>query len=171
MPKKNCYDTALGMLAKRPYAIQEISDKLLQKHFESVDVQETILRLKGKNFLNDGDFAFSRARYRATVSGWGKTRIRQELAQKGVASAHVHSALAELVEEEGENHNFKERAASLLSARFRPLREMHPNLETEEEKAGYYKEVQRRVAFLLRRGFSLEEAKSALSDKDADLTD
>lgn len=164
-PKKNCHDTALDMLSRRGYAIKEMQDALTKKGFEPQDITDVMTRLQEKKFLDDATFALSRARYRATVSGWGRTRIKQELWQKGVAEDFANAAVLEVSEpadEYAEEHDFQQSANDVLARRFKPLHEMFPENLTDELRLKHQKEIQRRVSFLVRRGFSLQEAKIAL---------
>lgn len=163
--KKNCHDTALDMLSRRGYAVKEMQDALHKKNFDSADIADVMTRLIQKKFLDDATFALSRARYRATVSGWGRTRIKQELWQKGVAEELANAAVREIAEPEEaytEEHDFQQSANDILTRRFKPLRDMFPEELTDELRLKHQKEVQRRVSFLVRRGFSLQEAKIAL---------
>lgn len=174
MAKMNCYDTALGMLSRRGYAVKEMAGALKKKDFAGHEIADVIDRLEEKKFLDDVAFALSRARYRATLSGWGKVRILQELAQKGVAEDVAATAVRELVEPEeefSETHDFQAAANDLMARRFKPLEDVVPYAENGQENSGlerekYQKEVQRRVAFLMRRGYSLAQAKEALRVSD-----
>ena len=170
MPKKNGYDTALDMLSRRGYAVKEMAGALKKKDFSGAEIGEVMARLEENKFLDDAAFAASRARYRATLSNWGKTRILQELAQKGVASDVAATAVSGLVEPEDafvETHDFQAAANDLLMRRFKPLEDVFPaEHHPDFDRMKYQKEVQRRVAFLVRRGFSLGEAKIALRVND-----
>ncbi len=166
----NCYDTALGMLSRRGYAVKEMAGALKKKDFAGHEIADVIGRLEDKKFLDDAAFALSRARYRAMLSGWGTVRILQELAQKGVAEDVAAQAMRELVEPEeefSETHDFQAAANDILARRFKPLEEVVPYAENGGfDRLAYQKEVQRRVAFLIRRGYSLAQAKEALRVSD-----
>lgn len=173
--QKSSYDMALDMLSRRGYAVKELEAALLKKSISGDEVRHVLQRLLEKKFLDDAAYASGRARYRATVSGWGRSRIQRELTEKGVEDSIAQEAVKALTDPEdlyAEEHDFQERANSILSRRFKPLFAIFPeksDFEGDMYKE-YQKEIQRRVAFLVRRGFSLDEAKKALEfcEKEAE---
>ncbi len=182
MPKQklSCFDTALHILSQRSYAVKEMAGKLKTKQFEGYEIAKTIDRLLKANFLNDEDFAQSRTRYRAEVSKWGKNKIHQELIQKGVAENLVTKALENLENPKEtyweKPHDFKETAVALINRRFgaweNAVEPSKPRANFKEQQT-YLKQVnkekKRRIDFLLRRGFSLEEALNAFEKNKAGL--
>ena len=178
--KLSCFDAALKMLSRRGYAVKEIAGKLKEKGYPSYEIAEVIDRLLDKNWLNDEKFAVDRVRYRAEFSKWGKAKIQQELKQKGVEERYITQALSFLVDPEEKFdgvHDFQETATGLLQRRFGAWPEQFnfSGQEMFEEKQALLKqknkEKQKRLNFLLRRGFSMQEAIIALEENMAAGTD
>jgi SOS response regulatory protein OraA/RecX len=91
---KPCRDYALGLIAKRDYAVAELARKLRQKGYPGQEVQPLVAEFAERELVSDVRYATNRWRYRQESSRWGKTRIVQELKQAGVAA----SVLAKLIE-------------------------------------------------------------------------
>lgn len=155
MPKRKALDVALSLLAKRDYSRQMLKDKLYKKEYTQAEIDAALDHLEELNYLNDQRFSESLVRYRAELSRWGKTRIKQDFYKKGLSSDLADKALS--LYEQGslssdeQEVNWAENAYVLLEKRF----------GTYE---GYLepKEKARRINFLLRRGFSQSEALYAL---------
>jgi len=163
------------MMGRRPFSEKEMQAKLLQKHYAEEEVAETMARLNELGYLNDAKFASERVRSRAELYGWGAQRIKQELKQKGVDSATVTQAVEAFEEgnaDEGKDpHDWQQKADDLLARKFGVWpEELMPDPDESydwEAKQQHMKEVQkekqRRLNFLIRRGFSYEQAQQALS--------
>lgn len=165
-----CSEAALKLVAKRSYSAEELKDKLLtKKKYTLKEIEDVIEDFKLRNWINDERYALERTRYRATVSKWGKMRIKQELFQKKVATNYIEAALTKLeapFEEEGEEHKYLETAIDLLTRKFPPLVKPERESEFEANQENYkkfQKEQKRRLDFLLRRGFSADIAQNALA--------
>ena len=160
-------ERAVKLLSMRGYSVFELTKKLEDKGYEAAEVQDVIQRLLKNNFLNDERFAYDRIRYRITVSGWGKRRIMMELDAKQVDSVIAARKFDEYFEVEAEK-SLKEQAYALLMRKYGPWHD-----QMEDGSASYdirmqqrkeiEKEKNRRVQFLMRRGFSLSEALDALA--------
>lgn len=176
MPRKtpSCYERAVNFLARRGHAVKELAGKLKEKGYPGPEIAETIDKLLELGFLGDAAFAESRVRYRAEISKWGRTRILQELRQKGVAEDVANKAVeawqAEQTEFESREKPFFESAENLLAKKYGGWPEDLPlektsGLEWEQAKelrTKIEKEKAKRMNFLLRRGFSVAEAQTAL---------
>lgn len=164
--RMTCFDRASNMLARRAYAVKELYSKLLEKGYAEEQAREAIARLTSYNFLNDERFAYERVRYRAEISGWGKKRIMTELFRKGIDSALAEQQFLKYMEEEAKE-GLEEKAYTVLIKKYG---QWNDNLEDEyasydvrmEQRKEIEKEKSRRINFLMRRGFSLNEALSAL---------
>ena len=184
MPKARltCHDAALTLIARRAYSVKELAGALKKKQYADAEIAAVLQDFEHKGWLNDAKFAHTRARNRAEGQGWGRARIQQELMQKGVAETLVQAAVQAL-EQEADTpfaspaHDFQQTATDLLRRRFGPLPhdlQQPQATETFEEKQTrrktLEKEKQRRFQFLLRRGYSFEEAKTALDQAEEDNT-
>jgi regulatory protein len=136
-------DSALRFLAARPRSIVEIRRRLAQKDIEEAVVDEVIERLTALNYVDDLEFARFWVRNREEFNPRGTMALRYELRQKGLADSIIDEALAEL-----DPNDSAYRAAQ---KKLRSLRGKEP--EEQRNKLG---------AFLSRRGFSFEVARSVV---------
>lgn len=172
--KLSAYDKSIQLLARRGYAVKELTEALLKKKYPAEEVLEAINLLLEHRYLNDESFAYERIRSRALLSKWGKRRIQTELKNKGVDEAIIHKAFNQFEEgtEErlGETHDWQQEATDLLLRKYgafpNTLYEKVNNANGWEEKQdalkSIHKEKSKRINFLLRRGFSNEQAIKAL---------
>lgn len=154
LPKASpsCEQAALSLLTRRDYAEQELRQKLREKYYDIAEIDAVIASLKQQNFVNDTRFAENRARYRATFSRWGDIKIKQELRQKGVDEAAIEHAFHLLNQdrEEGAVDKPLDQAKRLVKKKY-AHQPASPQL------------YNKKIAFLLRRGFSLDIAKQAVA--------
>lgn len=140
---KTLAETAMGMLATREHSLAELRRKLQSKGYPKAEVESTLERLAHQGAQSDSRYAAARARYRATVSKWGWSKIALELRAQGVDGADI-SAAKECLAEEGVVF------AEMAKKAARP--------DADRQKA---------LARLLRRGYSMDEAKAALDETSA----
>ncbi|PZP38688.1 MAG: hypothetical protein DI585_06640 [Pseudomonas fluorescens] len=171
-PLKPIADYALAIVAKREHSVAELTRKLRTKGYGKAETEALVADFKGRNYVNDARFASARARTRAEHSKWGEGRIKQELALSGVDKGLAASALGEV----SEHHDWLAAATKLVKRRFpKPLPERNdadPALTGVEFMKELQKEKAKRVNFLLRRGFSMGQAVTALGlSQDEDYTE
>lgn len=148
--KTSSTNYALWLLGKRGHSKAELAAKLKQRGYEAEAV-ETALKAVAV-YLDDDAFALSRIRYRATYSKWGRGRIAQELAAKGLNEATINRAFAAWAENDENKTDWQAQATELLQRKF-----------------GQYKgrldqkDYAKRVNFLLRRGFDFSQAQAAVT--------
>ncbi len=146
-PRKSPWQVALAALARREYARAELERLLLRKlgaegksgadsAFEGIsdEIARTLDRLRDRGFLSDARMAQAWTRSRG--ARYGRRRLRQELAWKGVDDGAISAALPSVDEEERV-------ALALWQKRFG-----HP-AATPQERA-------RQSRFLIARGFDVE---------------
>lgn len=169
-PTASARDVALKMLARRAHSSKEIARKLHQKGYIPPEIDAVLADFTERGWLNDTDFAVSRARHRAMNSKWGPQRIRQELKQVGIVEEDIEAALTNLTEapeESWDHHDFDEAALTLLQRKFGTWPQEY-QVEPDVAEARYEwrqeveKEKSRRISFLMRRGFSMSAALNAL---------
>lgn len=144
MPRKpkSVMDCALGLLAAREHAAAELVRKLRTKGYPKTDVDGVLERLQAQGAQSDARYAAARARYRATVSRWGWAKIALELKAQGVGDALIGAAKDGLAEEGVVFGDIAKKAA----------------------RGG--KDKNKALARLMRKGFTLDEAKAALDEAD-----
>jgi regulatory protein len=103
-PPKTPFETAVGMLSRRPYSVAELRRALEKKFPGSADVPEVLARLRQLGYLDDAKFADAYASSLARVRNYGRHRIRRELKSKlvdyGVIDRAVENAFTSVSERE-----------------------------------------------------------------------
>jgi len=95
-------NTALSMLARRPYSVAEMRRALERKGADSRQVQQVITRLRELRYLDDKKFAEHYASSLARNRAFGRQRIRRELKAKLVDYHQIEPALTQAFEETSE---------------------------------------------------------------------
>lgn len=88
-------EAALNLISYRARSEKEIRTKLIEREFQSEDIDKTIIWLKDYDYLNDEQFAKDLASSRIRVKFWGPLKITQELALKGLSREIIDIALKE----------------------------------------------------------------------------
>ncbi len=168
MAVKNAQEQALAMLARREHAVAELKRKLLDKGHPFAEVARVVDALAAKGLVDDARYAAARARYRALVSHWGASRIRMELQSVVVDGALIDVAMRTL-EEDGVV--FADEAKRVAGRRFggaAGAQEHAGELDgaplDAAGRAERMKARQKRVAYLVRRGFTYAEAQAAVDE-------
>lgn len=164
--KVSCIDRAMSMLSRRSYAEGELRCKLCEKGYSQGEVDDALSKLHSYGFIDDNRFAYERVRYRVEISHWGKQRIFTELKQKKVDDVVMQKQFQAYFEQEAEK-SLQDNAYELLMKKYGPW---NPNMEDTSaaydirisQRKEIEKEKSRRLNFLMRRGFSMNEALDAL---------
>jgi regulatory protein len=133
---------ALDALARRDLASEDLRRKLLEKGYDSVVVAPLIEALRAEKLVDDRRYVENFVTYHA-ARGQGPTRVRMGLRQKGLQGELVEECLAAYPD-------------WMLQLR-----------EVQRKKFGAgqpsnYPEKQRQVKFLIYRGFTSAQIRSAL---------
>ncbi|MCA3243974.1 MAG: regulatory protein RecX, partial [Alphaproteobacteria bacterium] len=155
-PSKPLREVALAAVARSELTATQLRQKLRRRGYELIEINKLIEEFQQKNYLNDARAAVLLVNRRAKGSKWGAGRIKQELAQKGVAKDLGTETLAGL-EEQG--HDWLSTATALLKAKYKAPLPPEPKARQQE--------VARRLGFLQRRGFSGAQAAAALKASTA----
>lgn len=148
-------DAALRLLAVRARSQAELRKRLQDKGFQLAEVELVITRLAAAGLLDDVDFAEQWVYSRHRHSGKGRTALRHELRQKGVADTVIELALDQ-IDDDAE----RERAADLLRSKISRL-----TADDIADRAQRDKHVRRLVAMLARRGYAPSLAMSLVNDE------
>ena len=137
---------AVSLLAQRPFARQELWDRLRRIGYRPAVCDMALYKLERHGLMDDTDFA---RRWAASRAGrkLGPHRIRQELSRKGVSREDADEALSALDED-----GFLASAVQLAD---RALRRGKPGEDPRRRD-------QRVLAMLARRGYSFDLARRAL---------
>jgi len=145
---------ALKLLSIRRQAIYEMECKLRKKQYEPSLITAVIERLQKDGLLDDSVYAqeFIEA-HRRHFKSFGKHRLRLELSKRGIAVATVAEALASIDEESDE-----ELALSVAQ------RKIDRDIKCGKCASGVFMQQDRKriYDFLIRRGFSFSQTRSAL---------
>ena len=140
-------DKAMRWLARRAYAKQEIIRKLRWQEIEESTIDIVIRRLVELKLIDDRLFAEQWAQQRIVQQAKGRHLVRHELMQKGVPRADIEAALAQFNEEDEYEQAMQLARKKWLRTKGEPLAKKHKT-----------------AAYLMRRGFSAEIAKKAVSN-------
>lgn len=137
---------ALWYLSRKSRTVLELRKKLEYREFDVEEIETAIVKLIDINFLDDAKYAknFIERSTRAK----GKSRIKRELILKGVPKDIVDAEI-ELIDQD----QSLESVFELAHKKYKSLN----NLTKE-------KIYNRLISFLIRRGFSYDEAKKAYDD-------
>lgn len=79
---------------------EEVVAKLRSMKMDSDEIDQIMVHLIAKNFLNEERFACSFARGKHRIKHWGKIRITNELKFKNISQTLINTALKEITPEE-----------------------------------------------------------------------
>ena len=133
-------DYAFFLLGIRDQSTGELNDKMQRKGYEKVEIDETIKVLKEKKFLDDKRFVENLIRQKLEIGNFGRQRIWQDLKKKFIANELIEESLSN-IEKDDEEESAKEAMKAFIRKRGEPKE---------------YKEKQKLIAYLGRRGFSWE---------------
>jgi len=141
------FRTAIRSIEQRSHARTDLGRKLVRKGHARPAVEVALERCAGLGLLDDAAFARHFVETRA-ARGRGPARLRRDLYAMGVAGSHVDAALADL---QSDGDQTGEQALALASKRAGQL-------------SGVPREARKRrlLAFLARRGYTGEAARSAV---------
>lgn len=90
--KKTASEQAVSYLARREHSALELRRKLDKSGFDSAEIEHVLAQLQQADLQSDERFAESYVRSRIN-RGYGKTRIRVELQERGVADELISDSL------------------------------------------------------------------------------
>lgn len=138
-------EKAVSYLNSRPRTRQEVMRHLKDKGFSEEEILETVKELEEYHYIDD--LAYSRMYFEyGFEKGWGRNRIRRELAEKGVSSEIIEIAYDELEEVPDEFEMALSIAGSIV-------RGIDPSELEYSEKRKLEGRIGRRLAG---RGFSMD---------------
>lgn len=137
---------AVSMLAQRARSSGEIRQKLKTKLYLDDTIDMVLYKLEKERLLDDEAFARDWAVYRARTQ-MGRTRILQELRQKGIPQETAQRAMEELDRQEADE------AAVALAAKL---------LKRYAREADQRKAMSKLLAAMARRGYGYEESRRAV---------
>ncbi len=143
-------DRALRSLSIRAHTQKEITEKLRIKGYTEPEISQAMEKLVSYHLIDDDDFAEKWSRSRAQ-RGYGNRRIEAELINKGIQKERIQKVLEALDPDE------RIKTATTLA-----LKKIGRNGKEAQKKA---------FDFLLRRGYSYDEARKAVFSALKELED
>jgi regulatory protein len=144
---KRATKRAMNLLQKRDYTEAKLREKLSEGLYPQEAIDAAIDYVKSYHYLDDERYARDYITYHMPTKS--KNRIVQDLSNKGIKKDILISILEELYEDEDLDPE-----ASQIEAL---LQKKHYSKDLD------YKEQQKIIAFLLRRGFSLDKVKRVIN--------
>lgn len=145
---KRCKKRAMNLLQKRDYTTTRLRDKLREGMYPEQAIIDAIEYVTSYHYLDDDRYARDYITYHMETRP--KNRIIQDLTSKGLSKDFILPIIEELYQEENPDLQL-DQIRQLLTKK-------HYNPETAD-----YKEKQKMMSFLLRRGFSMSDIRRAIS--------
>lgn len=133
---------ALAAISRKDRTEREIREWLVDKGANAEASEAIVQHLIDHLAIDDGRFAVEYAHGKRESSCWGNDRIREALAERGISRPVIDEALG------GDNRTQAERAADFLRKKG-----LVPGDDRERQRA---------LGMLARRGYSAEDAYSAI---------
>lgn len=112
-------DKMRRLCSRREYCVSDIRKKLMvQLEGKTDEVEQVLDALVREKYIDDLRYASAYARDKASISGWGATKIRYMLSSKGVSSETIALALEEIDSGKAQN-----RLDKLMENKLRTLRD------------------------------------------------
>ncbi len=141
---------AMNLLQKKDYTEKQLRDKLNEGLYPREIVDEAIEYVKSYKYLNDERYARDYITYH--MSTRSRARIIQDLTGKGISKDDLMPIIEELYAEDNGEAELDQIKTLLIKKHYDP--------QTSD-----YKEKQKLMAFLMRKGYNLSDIKRAMEDE------
>ena len=139
-------DYALKVIGFKDRTEKEIREKLTQKGYDEIIIEDETEFLKSYGFINDSRYAERFTHDAINIKKWGKARIKTELLRKGIEREIIENTIEDIFSELEDDRIFTEMQKRFKNSDFSNM-----------------KERTRIFNFYLRRGFSPDEIKGAMN--------
>lgn len=136
---------ALAKLARRAHSTQEIRDYLRRKRYEPEAIEQVLQDLQNQHLLNDEAFARTWVAERRQLKQRSTRELQAELRRKGVDASVVKAVLEDSEDDE---------LAALKQ------------LIAKKQGLSAYKDENKLIAYLQRKGYSYHTIKAVLSSPE-----
>ena len=151
--RSSCMQRCGTLLGSRDYPEKRLRSKLEDAGYPPLVIEECIGKLKAARYLDDRRYA--RNYVRSHLCDRSRRRIMQDLVTRGIAEEYVEEALASAAEETDPDQAQMAQIRRLLQKR------------GYDPAAADYKEKQKTMAFLHRKGYEADLIRRALEDRQA----
>ena len=141
------------LLDERAYSYAMLYRKLMETYRDKALVTQVLDELTETGQIDDTRYAYACAEYLVERKRWGRFRAKQEMLHRGLPSALVEDALAELAEAEAEN------LPLVLERKYGRLL-----TDPDDRKA-----IDKAIAGMARLGYPFREVRYAIEDWFASL--
>lgn len=112
-------DKMRRMCSRREYCVSDIRSKLMKElEGDTEKVESALAELKQERYVDDLRYATAYARDKASIAGWGSTKIRYMLSAKGIAKDIITEALNEV-----DDSKASSRLEKLLEHKYKSLKD------------------------------------------------
>lgn len=147
---KRATKRAMELLTKKDYTEKKLRDKLADGLYSDDIIDAAIDYVKSYNYLDDERYARDYVSY--NIEYRSKNRIKQDLMTRGIPKDIIDSVLAEFTDEQCRDAEMEQIGRLLVKK--------HYNTSMD------YKDKQKIIAFLLRKGYSMDAIRSAMNNDD-----
>ena len=116
---KRLHQKALSLISRRAYSVGDLRMKLL-KFADKQDVDATLHYLEHLKLLNDSEYAYNFAFYRAGNEGWGPLKIRDALFRHRLQASDIDRALSRVRDDIGDDYGLGEYLQKYFAKRETP---------------------------------------------------
>lgn len=148
--KQECQAAAIRLLSRREHSSKELKRKLLERDFDSLTIDNTLISLQDENLQSDDRFAEIYVRSKAQ-KGIGPERLRRELREHEIDDEMINCYL--------HDQQWRQLAIEVRQKRFGNVLP-----ESFEERA-------KQMRFLQYRGFSTEQINGAMKQDEWESTE
>ena len=150
---KRCKLRAMNLLQKKDYTEKQLRDKLAEGLYPKDILEDAIHYVKSYRYLDDERYARDYVTYHLPTRS--KNRIIQDLSGKGIDKGIFMPIIEEIYDEEGEDPELEQIRKLLIKKSY-------------DADSADYKEKQKIMAFLMRKGFQMSLIKKAMDVSDID---
>lgn len=139
------YQAVINLVSRREHSRLEVKQKLLQKAYPPQLVEQAISSCCESDYINDTRYCSSFIRIKSN-KGFGLTRIKMELKQKGINAERIQQSIEEL-------------ELDWFQLALQCYRKKYASVAICD-----FKERQKRQRYLFSRGFDSEQVRFAIEE-------
>ena len=142
---------AMNLLKDRDYTVSQLKDKLAQGFYPDEVIDSAIAYVESFHYLDDARYAGNYIAFHAENKS--KRRIEQDLMRRGIDALTIEGAWMEWEETSGGQDEERQIRRLLEKRHF-------------DEDTADFKEKQKTIAFLMRKGFEMSKIRKVISGDD-----
>ncbi len=151
---KRCKLRAMNLLQKKDYTTKQLTDKLSEGMYPQSIVTQAIEYVRSYRYLDDERYVRDYVTYH--ISSRSRNRIIQDLMGKGISKEFMLPILDEIYSEESDDTEIEQIRHLLVKKHYDP-------------NNSDFKEKQKMMAFLMRRGFQMSDIRKVINAEEMDV--